>query len=180
MLMGLTNNNASQQSVHLTCGILRHFQAFFYLRVFFCSRTESTPAHTQVTQTVGHRVIWNSKSKIGLAGGCPCSAFRFGFLVSSSQVWFACSNLFAKSAGCLRLSLVAHLLVVSGCLLWVSQSFSVVGFVALQSYALCGSESFGKVRVPASAGSVRLICKTVAWVVRWCFSQVGLQAVAFG
>ena len=46
-------HKASQQSVHLTCGILRHFQAFFSLRVFSCSQTESTPAHTQVTQTVG-------------------------------------------------------------------------------------------------------------------------------
>jgi hypothetical protein len=43
--------------------------------------------------------------------------FGFGFLVSSSQVWFACVNLLAKVICILRLSLVAHLLVVSVCLL---------------------------------------------------------------
>ncbi len=34
----------SQQSVQWTYRILRHFRAFFWLRVFLCSQAESTPA----------------------------------------------------------------------------------------------------------------------------------------
>ena len=34
-------------------GILRDLQAFFWLRVFFCSQAESTPAPAPVTPTVG-------------------------------------------------------------------------------------------------------------------------------
>ena len=48
--------------MHLTCGSLRHFQAFFWLRVFPASQAVSTLAHTQVTQTVRRwsfsRVTW--------------------------------------------------------------------------------------------------------------------------
>ena len=50
-------HRAFQQSVHLTCGSLRGLQAFFWLRAFSCSQTESTPAHKQVTQTVGWLVM---------------------------------------------------------------------------------------------------------------------------
>jgi hypothetical protein len=39
--------------VHWTLGILRDLQAFFWLRVFFCSQTLSTPTPAPVTQTVG-------------------------------------------------------------------------------------------------------------------------------
>jgi len=50
--MNLAQQNA-QQSVHPTCGIRRHFQAFFWLRAFPTSQALSTPTHTRVTQTVG-------------------------------------------------------------------------------------------------------------------------------
>jgi hypothetical protein len=43
---------AAQQSVQLTCGSLRGLGAFFWLWVFPTSQTESTPTHTQLTQTV--------------------------------------------------------------------------------------------------------------------------------
>jgi DNA-binding transcriptional regulator YhcF (GntR family) len=39
--------------VHPTLGSLARFQAFFYASAFSCSQAESTPAHPQVTQTVG-------------------------------------------------------------------------------------------------------------------------------
>lgn len=38
--------------MHLTCGILWRFQAFFWLRVCLAPKAECTPAHTQVTHTV--------------------------------------------------------------------------------------------------------------------------------
>jgi hypothetical protein len=44
---------SAQQSVHWTLGILRHFQAFFWLQFFSCSQAESTPAPAPVTQAVG-------------------------------------------------------------------------------------------------------------------------------
>jgi len=47
------NAKSAQQSVHWTLGILRDFQAFFWLRVFSTSQTLSTPAPVPVTQTVG-------------------------------------------------------------------------------------------------------------------------------
>jgi hypothetical protein len=43
----------AQQSVQPTGGILPRFQAFFWLRAFSCSRSESRPAHQRLTQTVG-------------------------------------------------------------------------------------------------------------------------------
>jgi hypothetical protein len=46
---------AAQKSVLLTLGILWHFQAFFWLWVFFCSQALSTPAPAPVTQTVSLR-----------------------------------------------------------------------------------------------------------------------------
>jgi hypothetical protein len=49
--------------VHLTCGILRGLQAFFWLRVFSTSQTESTPAHTQVTQPLDGIFFMNAKEE---------------------------------------------------------------------------------------------------------------------
>ena len=45
----------AQQSVHWTLGSLPHLQVFFWLRVFSCSQTLSTPAPAPVTQTVRQR-----------------------------------------------------------------------------------------------------------------------------
>jgi hypothetical protein len=42
----------AQQSVHLTLGILPHFQAFFYTSAFFQSDGVPPPAPARVTQTV--------------------------------------------------------------------------------------------------------------------------------
>jgi hypothetical protein len=47
--------NASQQSVHLTLGILRQSQAVFYALPFFQSDGFAAPAPAQVTQTVGRQ-----------------------------------------------------------------------------------------------------------------------------
>jgi hypothetical protein len=44
--------NAAQQSVHPTRGILRHFQAFFWLWVFPALKPCPHSAHTRVTQPV--------------------------------------------------------------------------------------------------------------------------------
>ncbi len=67
----------AQQSVHPTCGSLRGFRSSFLASAeFFLLSSESTPAHTRVTQTVGqalakeniieHKgiVIMNNRSKI--------------------------------------------------------------------------------------------------------------------
>ena len=43
----------AQQSVHLTGGILRHFRAFSTPKQNPALKVLSTPAHPQVTQTVG-------------------------------------------------------------------------------------------------------------------------------
>jgi hypothetical protein len=48
----LVSGQATQQSMHPTCGSLRDLQAFFWLWVFSTSQSESTPTHTRVTQTV--------------------------------------------------------------------------------------------------------------------------------
>jgi hypothetical protein len=53
----LENQKASQQSMHLTSGILRHFQAVSAFPTFFRAQAESTPAHPQVTQTVGQTFL---------------------------------------------------------------------------------------------------------------------------
>jgi hypothetical protein len=45
-------NKTAQQSVQPTGGIRPDLQAFFWLRAFFCSQAESTPAHQRLTQTV--------------------------------------------------------------------------------------------------------------------------------
>jgi len=37
--------------LHLTLGILRDLQAFFYAQAESCSQTESTPAHLRLTYT---------------------------------------------------------------------------------------------------------------------------------
>jgi hypothetical protein len=44
--------NRTQQSVHLTLGILRQSQAFFYALSFFWLDGSAVPAPAQVTQTV--------------------------------------------------------------------------------------------------------------------------------
>jgi hypothetical protein len=44
---------AAEQSVHLTGGILRHFQALSTPKQNPALEVLSTPAHPQVTQTVG-------------------------------------------------------------------------------------------------------------------------------
>jgi len=49
--------------VHLTCGILRDLQAFFWLRVFSTPQALSTPAHTPLTQTVGRSLAQHSISQ---------------------------------------------------------------------------------------------------------------------
>jgi len=46
-------NKCAQQSVHLTLGILPHFQTVFYALAFFWLDGFAVPAPTQVTQTVG-------------------------------------------------------------------------------------------------------------------------------
>jgi hypothetical protein len=46
------NFDAAQQSVHLTLGILRTSQAFFYALAFFGLDGFAVPAPAQVTQTV--------------------------------------------------------------------------------------------------------------------------------
>ena len=51
---------AAQQSVHLTLGILRKTQAFFYALAFFWLDGFAVPAPAQVTQTVGRLVIKSS------------------------------------------------------------------------------------------------------------------------
>jgi hypothetical protein len=47
----------TQQSVHPTLGILRHFQAFFYASAFFQSDGVPPPAPARVTQTVSPHVF---------------------------------------------------------------------------------------------------------------------------
>jgi hypothetical protein len=47
----LAQHNAAQQSVHLTLGILRKSQAFFYASAFFQLDGFAVPAQAQVTQT---------------------------------------------------------------------------------------------------------------------------------
>jgi len=49
----LAQQNASQQSVHPTLGILARFQAFFYALAFSQSDGVPPPAPARVTQTVG-------------------------------------------------------------------------------------------------------------------------------
>ena len=65
---------AAQQSVHLTCGILRLFRAFFWLRVFFCFQAESTPAHTQLTQTVRLHAVFLELVRANQVAGKSCTA----------------------------------------------------------------------------------------------------------
>ena len=47
---------AAQQSVHWTGGYGAAFSSIFLASSFSCSQSESTPAHTQVTQTVGQAI----------------------------------------------------------------------------------------------------------------------------
>jgi hypothetical protein len=49
----------AQQSVHLTLGILRKSQAFFYALSFFWLDGFAVPTPAQVTQTVGRFVARN-------------------------------------------------------------------------------------------------------------------------
>jgi len=48
----VSENYASQQSVHLTLGILRQSQAVFHALAFFWLDGFAVPAPAQVTQTV--------------------------------------------------------------------------------------------------------------------------------
>jgi hypothetical protein len=50
---GAGRSKNAQQSVHLTGGILRHFQTFSTPEQNPALKVLSTPAHPQVTQTVG-------------------------------------------------------------------------------------------------------------------------------
>ncbi len=50
-----TLHKASQQSVHLTLGILRRFQAVFYALSFFQSDGFAVPAPARAMQIVGRR-----------------------------------------------------------------------------------------------------------------------------
>ena len=52
-VISLAERKVAQQSVHLTLGILRQSQAFFYALAFFQSDGFAVPAPAQVTQTVG-------------------------------------------------------------------------------------------------------------------------------
>jgi len=52
----LAFKKASQQSVHLTLGILRTSQAVFYALAFFWLDGFAVPAPAQVTQTVGRQI----------------------------------------------------------------------------------------------------------------------------
>jgi hypothetical protein len=61
--------------VHLTLGILRHFQAFFYALSFFQSDGVPPPAPAQVTQTVG----WQRQR----AKPKPSSIHKFLFVIGS-------------------------------------------------------------------------------------------------
>jgi hypothetical protein len=54
---GLGKQKTAQQSVHLTGGILRHFRALSTPKRNPALGVLSTPAHPQVTQTVGQSVI---------------------------------------------------------------------------------------------------------------------------
>jgi hypothetical protein len=56
-------HKASQQSVHLTLGILRTSQAVFYASAFSQSDGFAVPAHTRVTQTVRRLVARKVFSK---------------------------------------------------------------------------------------------------------------------
>jgi hypothetical protein len=51
--MVLSSSSSTQQSVHLTLGILRTSQAVFYAVTFFWLDGFAVPAPAQVTQTVG-------------------------------------------------------------------------------------------------------------------------------
>jgi hypothetical protein len=54
---------AAEQSVQWIGGILRRFRAFFWLRAFSCSRSESRPAHQRLTQTVGTPLAQQRKNE---------------------------------------------------------------------------------------------------------------------
>jgi hypothetical protein len=63
----LVSKQATQQSVHPTLGIRRHFQAIFYASAFFQSDGVPPPAPARVTQTVGqpstkNKYIFESQS----------------------------------------------------------------------------------------------------------------------
>jgi hypothetical protein len=55
----------AQQSVQPTGGIRPALQAFFLASGFSCSRSESTPAHQRLTQTV-RRFLLNRSKDVGL------------------------------------------------------------------------------------------------------------------
>ena len=131
------------------------FTSIFLASGFSCFQTFSQPARQPLTQTVGHRVIWNSKSKIVSLAVVFAPLFGFGFLGSSSHVWFARLNLYVMLVGCsanheARCFASRRFLVMSVC--WrCRQSFSLYGFRAGQIVsvfvAVRGSQSFVMVLV---------------------------------
>ena len=58
-----SGRRAAQQSVHLTLGILRQSQAFFYALAFFWLDGFAVPAPAQVTQAVSPPIQIIGKSK---------------------------------------------------------------------------------------------------------------------
>ena len=63
--MSTSKPKTAQQSVHLTLGILRQSQAFFYALAFFWLDGFAVPAPAQVTQSVS-RSAQNLSGKINL------------------------------------------------------------------------------------------------------------------
>ena len=57
----LANEKRAQQSVHLTCGILRHFQAFFWLRVFPAPKQNPRPPTRRQRKTLG---CWGCQKRV--------------------------------------------------------------------------------------------------------------------
>jgi DNA-directed RNA polymerase subunit RPC12/RpoP len=74
--------------VHLTCGILRDLQAFFWLRVFPAPQALSTPAHTQVTQTVGTPLAQQGYKKNKTKG--DGIAMKLHIFIDGSWLFKAC------------------------------------------------------------------------------------------
>jgi len=111
----LVSGQATQQSVHLTCGSLRDLQAFFWLRVFSTSQTLSTPAHLRVTQTVRPHAFF-----LGLGTA------RNGQLLSLLAIRFSLQSFFLR---CHSFSLAFFsLLVFSSSITWSAcQHFLHIG-----------------------------------------------------
>ena len=141
-------HKASQQSVHPTCGILRHFQAFFWLWVFSTSQALSTPAHTRVTQAVGKNLhsSLNAVSKIKLV-------FKLAFWVLQIRVWvFSKVSASIKSGAFSGGSFQNFIGFKIGSWFWFKTfrvklaQVSKIGFVVFSQYFGKQAVSFGKIR----------------------------------